>query len=208
VKTPSFAAGPSLTIRAIKEVRAGGSSNSYSLSFPNHLGTHIDASRHVDDKGKAVSDYPPDAFAFTRPVILDLPKGESELVTLGDLKRHADDIKEADLLLIRTGFQVHRHRNPMKYMTMNPGVSAEAAKYLADEFPQLRALGLDFISLSAVQNREEGRKAHTALLSGRDFFIVEDMSLSKFPRRVRRILVVPLFVEGIDSAPCTVIAET
>jgi arylformamidase len=208
VKTPSFSAGPSLTITPIKEMKMGGSSNSYTLSLPNHLGTHIDAPKHVDDGGKAISDYPFDAFVFLHPLVLEMPKGESELVTLEELKEHKGEIEKADLLLLRTRFQVYRDKDPAKYMNMNPGVSAEAANYLASEFPRLRALGFDFISLSAVQKREEGRKAHRALLSGRDFFIIEDMDLSRCPKRVRRVLVVPLFVEGIDSTPCTVAAET
>jgi len=207
-KTPSFAAGPSLTIAPIKEVRSGGSSNSYSISFPNHLGTHIDAPRHVDDEGKAVCEYPFNAFVFVHPLILDLPKGESELITVAELEGHDREISKADLLLLRTGFQVRRDKDPVTYMTMNPGVSAEAARYLASMFPRLRALGLDFISLSAVQNREEGRRAHSALLRGRDFFIIEDMDLASFPKKAKRVLVAPLFVEGIDSAPCTVVAET
>jgi arylformamidase len=208
VDTPSFNAGPSLRLAPIKEVKSGGSSNSYTLSFPNHLGTHVDAPRHVDDEGKAVSDYPFEAFVFNHPVILEVLKGESELVTPDELKVHASEIRKADLLLLRTRFQAYRDKDPAKYMKMNPGVSAEAATYLASEFPHLRALGFDFISLSAVQKREEGRKAHRALLSRRDFFIIEDMDLSRYPRRAKRVLVVPFFVEGIDSAPCTVAAET
>jgi len=208
VKTPSFGTGPSLTIAPIKEMKTGGSSNSYTLSFPNHLGTHIDAPKHVDDRGKAVSDYPFEAFVFFHPVVLEVPKGESELVTMNELKGHESVIRKADLLILRTGFQTYRDKDPAKYMNRNPGVSAGAASYLAAEFPRLRALGFDFISLSAVQRREEGRKAHRALLSGRDFFIIEDMDLSRCPKRARRVLVVPFFVEGIDSTPCTVLAET
>jgi kynurenine formamidase len=124
VKTPSFSAGPSLTITPIKEMKMGGSSNSYTLSLPNHLGTHIDAPKHVDDGGKAISDYPFDAFVFLHPLVLEMPKGESELVTLEELKEHKGEIEKADLLLLRTRFQVYRDKDPAKYMNMNPGVSA------------------------------------------------------------------------------------
>jgi kynurenine formamidase len=191
----------------LKEIKTGGSSNSYTLTFPNHLGTHIDAPRHVDDLGRAVNDYAFDSFVFSHPLVLELPKGESEMVTSADLKEHAGKIAKADLLLLRTGFQKRRDGDPASYMNRNPGVSAKAACYLVSDFPRLRALGFDFISLSAVQNREEGRKAHRALLGGRDFFIVEDMDLSHVPRHIKRVLVVPLLVEGVDSVPCTVLAE-
>ncbi len=207
VGTPSFAGGPSLTISPIKEIRTGGSSNSYTLSFPNHLGTHVDAPRHSDDRGRGVADYPLSSFIFSCPVVLQLPKEESDMVTADNLRNESKKIRSADLLLIRTGFQKYREDGRERYMNRNPGVSAEAAAYVVSSFPKLRALGFDFISLSAVQNREEGRRAHRTLLTGRDFFIIEDMDLSHVPRHLKRVLVVPLFVEGVDSAPCTVLGE-
>ena len=206
-RTPSFAGGPSLTIAPIKEIRTGGSSNSYTISLPNHLGTHIDAPRHFDDNGRAVADYPFDAFVFDHPLILDISKDESELIAAEELIGHEAEIAEADLLLLRTGFQACRETDPSKYMNRNPGVSPEAARYLASRFPHLRALGFDFISLSAVQRRDSGREAHRVLLSERDFFIIEDMDLADFPEKARRIIVAPLFIVGVDSTPCTVIAE-
>ncbi|HVP23313.1 MAG TPA: cyclase family protein, partial [Conexivisphaerales archaeon] len=161
---------------------------------------------HVDDAGRSASEYDFDSFVFTRPVVLRLTKGESEMVAAEELEEHASEIREADLLLIKTGFQDRREKDPAAYMNRNPGMSAAAAEYLAT-FPRLRALGFDFISLSAVQNREEGRKAHRALLKGRDFFIVEDMDLARVPKGLKRVFVVPLFIEGIDSVPCTVVGE-
>ena len=46
-ETPGFAGGPSLTISPIKEIKTGGSSNSYNLHFSNHLGTHIDWKKDI-----------------------------------------------------------------------------------------------------------------------------------------------------------------
>lgn len=206
VSTPSFEGGLSLKIEPLKEIGAGASSNSYTLTFPNHLGTHADAPKHVDERGKSLAEYPIEAFVFDRPILLDLPKGESELILPSELSEHEDEVAEADLLLIRTGFQKYRRSDPDRFMNRNPGFSEAAARYVSN-FPRLRALGLDFISLSAVQRREEGRAAHRALLSGRDFFVVEDMDLARCPRRPRRVIMVPLLVSGVDSAPCTVLAE-
>lgn len=208
VSTPAFAGGPSLSISPIKELRSGGSSNSYTLCFPNHLGTHIDAPKHCDDRGRPLSSYAAEDFVFTRPALLDLPKEESELIRPVELQPFKRRIASADLLLLRTGFQKYRHADSVKYATRNPGISPEAATYLMHSFPRLRALGLDTISASAVRHREEGRAAHRILLSGRDFFIIEDMNLMNYPKRTRRVLIVPLIVEGVDSAPCTALAET
>ena len=207
MSTPAFDNGPSLTITPMKEIKKGGSSNSYTMSLQNHLGTHVDAPNHFDENGKPLSSFSMEDLTFTRPYLVDIPKKESELITRSDLTPHKGAIEVTDLLLLRTGFQALRTADPQKYSTQNPGLSADAAEFLATGFKDLRALGLDLISLSPVQNRDEGRRAHSALLKGRDFFIIEDMDLSKCPSKLSKVLVVPLFVEGVDSAPCTVITD-
>ena len=171
------------------------------------MGTHIDAPNHFSNDGRPLASYPIDNFIFDKPYLIDLPKQDSELVTKADLEAYRDSIREADLLLLRTGFQIFRETDPLKYGSQNPGLSAEAARYITENFGNLRALGLDSVSLSPVQNRAEGRQAHRNLLNGRNFFIIEDMDLQSYQDNFRRVWVVPLYVEGVDSAPCTVIAE-
>jgi arylformamidase len=174
--------------------------------MPCHLGTHVDAPRHFSDSGRPISSYRPDDFVFERPRLIDIPLRSGELLARDQLVESERIIVQADILFIRTGFQRYRDADPIKYSSENPGVSADAAKYLVG-FRGLRALGLDFISLSSAPHREEGRAAHRELLTSRDFFIVEDMDLKQYPDAVSRVIVVPLFVEGVDSAPCTVLAE-
>lgn len=207
-KTPAFAGGESLTITPIKEIKSGGSSNSYKISFSNHLGTHVDAPQHFDVNGKSIAEYSLEDLVFTRPVLIDLPKDESQFIEREDLEDNRRLIATADMLLLRSGFQKYRDSDPEKYSTRNPGVSSEAALCIVDDFPNLRAIGFDFISTSACQHREEGRVAHRILLSNRDFFIVEDMDLFSYPKKAKRLFVVPLVIVGVDSAPCTVMVET
>ena len=196
-----------MTIKPIKEIKSGGSSNSYKITLSNHLGTHVDAPQHFDINGKSISEYSLEELVFTRPILINLPKEESQFIERRDLESSRQLIAKADMLLLRTGFQKYRETDPVKYSTRNPGVSSGAAAYIVDNFPNLKAIGFDFISTSAVQHREEGRAAHRILLSNRDFFIVEDMDLANYPKNTKRILVMPLMVVGVDSAPCTVIAE-
>jgi kynurenine formamidase len=204
--TPGFAGEGRLRITPIKEISSGGSSNSYSIDMPCHLGTHVDAPRHFSDSGRPIASYRTDDLVFEKPCLLDIPLGAGELLSRDQLVRFERLIAQADILFIRTGFQRYRDTDASKYSSENPGVSADAARYLVG-FKKLRAVGLDFISLSSALNREEGRTAHRELLSPRDFLLVEDMDLRAYPSRVRRVLVVPLLIEGVDSAPCTVLAE-
>ena len=207
INTPAFAGGESMKISPIKEVEKGASSSSYNLSFQNHIGTHLDAPRHFDPNGKPLSFYSLDKFVYNNPLIIDVPKQCSELIEPRDLESFRAKISQADLLLLRTGFQKYRNSDEEKYATLNPGVSSRAARYILDTFPDLKAMALDTISLSAVQNREEGREAHRLLLRGRDFFILEDANLSNYPVNVKKVFIIPFFVVGIDSSPCTVFAE-
>jgi arylformamidase len=205
--TPSFAGGQSMKIYPLKLISSGGSSNNYSFQMPCHLGTHIDAPRHFDDQGQPIASVGVADLLFTSPQLLDIPKGEAELYEPEDLLSYREIIEKADILLLRSGFQALRTTDANAYSSRNPGMSVAGAEYIT-RFPRLRALGFDFISLSSVPHREEGRAAHRALLKGRKFFIIEDMDLASYPSDTSRIIVAPLFIEGVDSAPCTVLAES
>ena len=199
-ETPGFAGGPSLTISPIKEIKMGGSSNSYNLHFSNHLGTHIDCPNHFDENGKTVSKYKLDDFIFTSELLVDIPKKDSELIEARDLEKFEKDINKVEILLIRTKFQRYRELEPERYSKVNPGLSSEGAKYIVDKFPKLKAIGLDIISVSSASNRDEGRKAHGILLKKRDFFIIEDMNLSNYVANIKRIFAIPIFINGVDSS--------
>ena len=206
-ETPGFSGGPSLTISPIKEIKTGSSSNSYNLHFSNHLGTHIDCPNHFDMNGKSISEYKLDDFIFNSELLLEIPKTDSELIKSNDLKKFEKDINKVEILLIRTKFQRYRKLEPERYSKVNPGLSSDGAKYIADTFPKLKAIGLDVISASSASNRDEGRKAHSILLSKRDFFIIEDMNLANYVNNIKRIFAIPIFINEVDSAPCTVFAE-
>lgn len=206
VQSPMFNAGEGLKLTPIKLIKDGGSSNNYSFSMPCHGGTHVDAPRHFDDSGRPIASFSLEELAFERPTLLDVPKGDGELIVRKDLEPFERAIGRADFLLLRTGWERLREPDPQRFSTRNPGMSEEGSDYIRT-FTGLRALGLDSISLSSVPNREEGRSAHRSLLERRDFLIVEDMHLSEYPIGIKRIIVSPIFLEGVDSAPCTVIAE-
>ena len=76
----------------------------------------------------------------------------------------------------------------------------------------MRAIGFDFISLTAYQHREIGREAHRAFLAKyRDkppIRIIEDMALAALSKAPSEVTVLPLFVRGADGAPVTVLART
>ena len=91
---------------------------------------------------------------------------------------------------------------------LSPGFSAAGARFLRDNFPGLRGLGLDTLSLACMAQLEEGLEAHRVLLGGpgRRFLILEDVDLAPELSHLRQVMVVPWQVRDWDSGPCTILA--
>lgn len=206
VLTPSYDDGPRLEIAPFKQISKGDSSNSYFLKMLNHLGTHVDAPNHFDPRGRPISSFTAEELVFLKPLLLDVAKKPGELITAEELKSYRGEIAGSDILLIRTGIQKLRNSDPAAFIKKGVCLSVEAAEFLRN-FEKLRALGVDAISISSPLMREIGREAHRRLLVGRSFLIIEDMDLDGKPAALKKVFVMPLMVEGVDSAPCTVLAE-
>jgi len=90
-----------------------------------------------------------------------------------------------------------------------PGIDPSLGILLRKEYPSIRAIGFDWISLSSYTNRELGREAHRIFLDprkeGNPILVIEDMFLPWNMENLKQVLVAPLRVDGIDSSPCTII---
>lgn len=193
-----------MDIFPVRSLAAGDTCSVSRIIMENHWGTHIDCPGHFFINGAVITDYKPDSWYFTAPYVVNVELIENRLVVpemLGKIPYHTD------LLLIKTGFGSFRGEE--KYSFWNPGISAETGDWLRSNYPSLRAIGFDFISLSAYQRREEGRKAHRSFLNpegiGNPVLIIEDMDLNSDLSGLEKVWVVPLRVFGLDSSPCTVI---
>jgi arylformamidase len=193
----------------IQSIARGDLANLFRLTMFNHCGTHIDAPNHYDLTGKKLVDFPIEHFVFEKLLLLDIPKQDQGLITEEDLRGVLGSRTECDLLLLRTGFERYRRTDPARYIRGCPGVSAGAARYLKKTLPALCAIGLDFMSLEWTANKSHGFEAHQVLLKDQShpMLIIEDMSLSFDPQKVRRIFAIPIFFREIDSFPATVFAE-
>ena len=207
VDTYGYGGEKSLRIKKDKLISKGDSCNTSVLIFPNHLGTHIDCPNHFFTSGKKLSQYKIEEFIFSKPAILDCPKQENELITLDDIRGNLKKLKEKDILLLRTGF--YRYRSSLKYAMKNPGIGPEAARFIRKNLTNVRCIGVDSISVSPYGNRKIGRETHRIFLQKRSFegqpvCIIEDMDLSGNLMGLKKVFVAPLFIKGVDSAPCTV----
>ena len=201
---------PRMRVEHHYSIERGDVSNLFVLEFSNHSGTHVDAPWHFVASGLRICDFRLEEFVFERPVCVDVAIGDGQLLEPDHFQPHREKMSTADLLLVRTGYTRVRRTAPERYALQSPGMSTRAARYVADNFPGLRALGLDTISLASMQHLEEGLEAHRILFrgEGRRFLIIEDMNLDHDLARLRRVIALPLFIEGVDSSLCTVMGIT
>lgn len=205
--TPSYGNSSPLKIEKTKSMSCGDSCNQLRFTMSNHLGTHIDFPSHFDADGKTADQYPADFWFFKKVALVELNTEAGEMI---DIELFYKSIPvDTEVLLIKTGF-CHK-RSERVYWENNPGIKASSGAFLRANFPQLKVIGFDFISLSAFQNRQEGRIAHQEFLrkdrAGHPILIVEDMDLRELKLTPSFITIVPLRGEGFDGAPVTVIAE-
>jgi len=209
--SPGWPGNPKLEIEPFLVQAKGYSINHHKIMLFNHFGTHIDGPNHFNATGAKIADLPFDFFIFERPVVLDVLKGDAELITAADLQAQHDRIAEADLVIFRTGFGRYRTLDPERYAARFPGISIEAGHYIVENLPRIRGIGVDTISIGCYSNLDEALGVHYVLAKesdkGRHIVNLEDLNLDYDLRRLRRVLAMPLPIDRIDSAPAIILAE-
>ncbi|MFA5339140.1 MAG: cyclase family protein [Candidatus Omnitrophota bacterium] len=205
-KLPAYGGGGhSLDMAKTGSVSGEGSANIYRFSMGSHWGTHVDAPNHFFENGRKAADYPPEFWLFRAPQVIDVTLAPSEILNSGKWLESIDGSK--DILLLKSGWK--RHRDKELYCKENPGIHPDVGMYIRKKLPNIRAVGIDWISVSPFCARPIGRQAHKAFLDpegeNNPVLIIEDMDLSCNLKGLFEVTVSPLRVEGADSAPCTVI---
>ncbi len=202
--TPAYGGGPGLEVERITAIERGDTANTRRISFPNHLGTHVDCPSHFFDGAPTLTDYATGQWVFSHPCIVDVGTNRDGLVSVGDVA--AGIPMQADLVLVRTGHGTVRGSED--YWRGGPGLSAELGTWLREERPSVRAVGMDLISVTSRLHREAGRAAHRAFLDpggpGTPIRLIEDMDLLNCPATLEWVLCSPLVLRDADGGPVTV----
>jgi arylformamidase len=206
--TPQYGGADDLRIQQGNSIKKGDSANTTILSLTSHVGTHVDVPYHFFSDGQTLTNIPATFWVFRSVQCIDVQCGKDQLIYPSDIE-NISIRKDTELLLIRTGFE--HFRSEAKYWQSNPGLSTDLARLIRKEHNSVRAIGVDFISITARAHRGEGRKAHREFLNQKNHsdivILIEDMSLKNVTDKVSRVTVLPLMIVGGDGAPCTVIAE-
>jgi len=211
-RTPFYRGLAAPRVESLYSLAAGHDCNSYYLTTSNHAGTHVDAPRHFNASGRRICEFGLDELFFRRPALVDLQVAPGELIGEPSVEAMRIEPADCDILLLRTGLGRLRRNDPEAYVARGPGFDRGGAETILRRCPSLRALGVDFMSISALEHPEEGAAAHRVFLGcaaygDREVLLIEDMLLPPDLTAPEHLRVVPWLVEELDSAPCSVLAE-
>lgn len=215
--TPMYGNATGFKRSVVRDFVYGDLSRNSDLSFPAHIGTHVDAPAHFDEKGMYLEEFESEFWVCRNIKLLDIPVSEGFIFTVENLKSHMENIPgDTEMLLFRTGFEKIRLNNTDRYIKKNPGFHPDVGIWLRKNM-NLKFIGFDFISLTSYTNRELGRLAHRAFLSlmpdgesdspGNPILILEDMSLQNIVKPLEQVIVAPLMFSRADGSPVTVYAR-
>ena len=193
-----------LNIYKTSSIKNNQIANDTKIETTVHIGTHIDMPYHFYENGQTIDDFSIDFWFFDNPLIIHIkPQGyiiEEELINELDNKD-----KNSDILIVKTGLCTKRATKD--YWEKNYGFSPKIYEYLTYNFPNIRVIGFDSISISSWQNRDLGKVSHKAFLNPkRPIIILEDMDLNNITKdtKLNNIILSPLRIKECDGLPCSV----
>ncbi len=209
---PNYPESPKEEFKALLRQEHGDVSNTGMMFHFTHNGTHVDAPFHFDKNGKRIDELPIESFIYERPLFIDVPKRPSEVIKLDELKDY--DLKQADALLIRSGFDRIRIEDPLTYRFMFPGIDLNLARFIREELVDIKAIIIDFLSVDRFfDGNRNNFPIHHQLLSSttsrkRPVLIIEDVNLEPLiGNNVKKVFALPMRYQRADGAPVSVVAE-
>ena len=197
------------TSKKNSDISQGDVANDSSINTTVHIGTHLDMPYHFFDDGQTIEDYNIEDFRFENILFIDMIP--NDIIVKDDLIKILECQKNKtkyDMLVVKTG--ICHKREQHEFWEKNYGFDPAIADYLRTDFPNIRVIGFDSISVSSFSNRMLGRASHRAFLDPADpILLVEDMDLTALTKdsKIEKLDIAPLRIAKCDGLPCTIIAE-
>jgi kynurenine formamidase len=199
--------------------REGWSTETF-LRFGTHNSTHVDAPWHYNstiagERAQTIDELPLDWF-FSDGVVLDMTaKADGEEIDVadveGELRRIGHELAELDIVLVRTGRDVH-YGEP-SYMALGPGVTLAATRWLFDR--GVRVMGIDawgwdrplYMQAQEALERDEPGVFWAAHQADLPYSQIERLvNLDQLPPTGFKVACFPLRIVGCSAAPARVVA--
>lgn len=178
------------------------------LSISAHLASHVDSPLHVIENSPTIGEIPLDK-VIGEAVVLDFTnKGENEEITDKDLEKYARDVREGDIVILRTDWGAKHFTAPdFSYWHKSPVLTPEGARWLVKRKP--KAVAFDFFEEYSARLKDfkpDDFIVHKIIL-GAGIIIIEGLvNLDKLPKRVKKFFACPLKVMASEAAPARIFA--
>ena len=163
------------------------------LSMYSHNSTHVDAPFHIIPGAATLDRLSPETF-YGKAVVADCRNIGKE-INVGDLEKYADKLKEADFIILNTGW--YKKWNTPEYKFDFPALTEDAAEWML-QF-NLKGIGLDTISIDPFESTD--LPVHKIIL-GNNMIIIENLTNLDTLLDVEFIFsCFPLRIEDADGSP-------
>ena len=209
--SPLYPGTPPLATNLYRSLENGDASNHSVASVSCHAGTHIDSPLHFCQNGASVQQILSYGMTFCPAYCWDLPRDVNQQITVQDLRviDHGR-YRDAQAVLIRTGFWRMRDIAGEDYTQRNPVVDPKVATFLRSRYPALRLVGIDTISIANPGHKDAGRACHREFLcNDPPVLILEDVDLSddRLLRGSFELILYPMIIGKIEATPVVALAE-
>ena len=184
---------------------------SYLVVVNDHVGTHLDARKHIVPDAGGPDAIPLD-YCISDGVILDFTHLQpGDIISAEDveaaLAKIGYEVKERDIVLIHTGAGAYNHEE--RYRTDHPGMSAEATRWLIER--GVRLMGCDAITFDppvwAMFEKRKFWEAHRVMWDEEYWHLENLMNLDKVGRSHGfQLIVMPDKWVGTTAAPVRAVA--
>lgn len=164
------------------------------ISMYSHTGTHIDAPCHMEKGVNCLDSLSVEHF-IGNGCVIDCTSISSGEISLDYIKDHEKNLKNADFVLIKTGWSKYWGRD--EYFNPFPYLSIEAAEYLIGF--NLKGIGVDTISIDDFMTKDF--PVHYKLFK-HNMIIIENLTnLESIDEEIFTFSCLPLKYENADGSP-------
>ncbi len=188
---PIWPGSVGLRLTQIMRLDAGDSANVSRLECDVHVGTHVDAPRHLVKNGCTVEQLSLDTL-IGPAFVAYLP--DVHVITAGDLAALVIP-SGTKRLLIRTRNSELLASGVAEFRKDYVALSADASQWVVDH--NIRLIGIDYLS---VQRYDDSPLTHEILL-GRSVIILEGLNLASVQPGTYELICLPICLVGAEGAP-------
>jgi len=165
------------------------SSNTSIITIGSHVGTHVDANKHFNNKGKGVEAIPLSSLVGNCKVI-DVSKAKKK-IEIADL--NGKNIVKGDIIILKTA-NSNIKGNTFKKNFVH--LSEEAVRYLVKR--KISTVGIDYLSIDKFHS---GNHPNHHIFLSKGVTILEGLNLNGVREGSYLLAALPLKINDIDGAP-------